>query len=45
MWETPRINAESYARWKQGIADGHRIDKPLEYTAFVDGAIGDRARI
>ncbi|MCS4594585.1 ABC transporter substrate-binding protein [Brevibacterium sediminis] len=45
MWETARINAESYARWQQGIADGHLIDKPLEYTAFVDGAIADRARI
>ena len=36
MWTTPRIDAQAYSRWQQGIAAGHLIDAPIPYERLID---------
>ncbi|SMO97707.1 ABC transporter substrate-binding protein [Paracoccus laeviglucosivorans] len=39
MWTSPRINPEGYARWQQGLADGHLIAAPIPYDTLIDGSV------
>ncbi|MGK6311489.1 ABC transporter substrate-binding protein [Neorhizobium sp. DT-125] len=36
MWTTPRIDPDAYARWQQGIADGHLTKAPIAYDDLID---------
>ncbi|MGP4726600.1 ABC transporter substrate-binding protein [Agrobacterium deltaense] len=36
MWTTPRIDPQAFARWQQGIADGHLTQAPIHYDDLID---------
>ena len=36
MWTSPKIDEAAYARWQRGIADGHLIEKPIDYADLID---------
>lgn len=45
MWDTARIDRDSYDRWQQGIFEGHLVDAPIEYSSFVDSTVADDAGV
>ncbi|PDT16663.1 nitrate ABC transporter substrate-binding protein [Rhizobium sp. J15] len=36
MWTTPRIDADGYRRWQQGITAGHLTTAPIPYEQLID---------